>query len=85
MASLTLAFGYVVAKQLRNDYRVDFEWMNAFEASHVPTLAAVALVVADPFVALLRQRRGRSQTANSTSVDGSIDSETKNSSAVIPD
>ena len=85
VASLTLAFGYVVAKQLRNDYRVDFEWMNAFEASHVPTLAAVALVVADPFVALLRQRRGRSQTANSTSVDGSIDSETKNSSAVIPD
>ena len=85
VAALTLAFGYVVAKQLRNNYRVDFEWMNAFELSHVPTLAAVALLVADPFVAMLRQRRGRSQTANSTSVDGSIDSEMKNSSSVIPD
>ncbi|MFM7062740.1 MAG: alpha-(1-_3)-arabinofuranosyltransferase family protein [Actinomycetes bacterium] len=89
---LTLAFGFVVAKQLRNGYRVDFEWMNAFEVTHAPTMAAVALLVADPFVSLLRrrhggegQRRGRSQTANSTRVDGSTDSATKNSSAVIPD
>jgi len=92
LGTLTLAFGFVVAKQLRNDYRVDFEWMNAFEVVHAPTMAAVALLVADPFVALLRrtrgsegQRRGRSQTAKSTNVDGSIDSETKNSSSVIPD
>ncbi|MFM7068115.1 MAG: hypothetical protein ACKOYM_01525, partial [Actinomycetes bacterium] len=85
LAVLAAAMAFIVAKQFRNNYPVDFEWMNFFGVTHVPTLVGVALVVVDPLVELLRQRRGRSHTANSTSVESSISPVVKNSDAVIPD
>ncbi|MFV0317971.1 MAG: alpha-(1-_3)-arabinofuranosyltransferase family protein [Microthrixaceae bacterium] len=49
------AAGFVIAKQARGDYLVDFNWMNLFEVTHVWTLAAVALLVLDVVVAHVRR------------------------------
>ena len=54
VAAFGLAALYVVTKQWRNDYLVDFNWMNQFEVTHAWTLAAVALLVVDPVVERLR-------------------------------
>jgi arabinofuranan 3-O-arabinosyltransferase len=48
------AAGFVVAKQLRGNYLVDFNWMNLFEVTHAWTLAAVALLVLDPVIGRIR-------------------------------
>jgi hypothetical protein len=48
------AAGFVVAKQWRLGFVVDFNWMNQFELTHAWTLTAVALLVADPVVSRLR-------------------------------
>ncbi len=56
------AFGaaamYIVAKQTRAGYLVDFDWMNKFELTHAWALGATALLAIDPLVELLRRRRG---------------------------
>jgi arabinofuranan 3-O-arabinosyltransferase len=51
------AAGFVVAKQWRLGFVVDFNWMNQFEITHAWTLTAVALLVADPVVTRLRNPR----------------------------
>ncbi len=51
------AAGFVVAKQFRNGYVLDFNWMNQFELTHAWTLLAVTALVADPVVAAIRRRR----------------------------
>ncbi len=51
------AAAFVVLKQLRGDYLVDFNWMNLFEVTHAWTLAAVALLVVDVVVDRLRRNR----------------------------
>ena len=47
----------IVAKQARNDFVVDFDWMNKFEVTHAWALFAAALLAIDPLVELLRRRR----------------------------
>lgn len=54
------AAAYIVAKQTRAGYLVDFDWMNKFELTHAWALGATALLAIDPLVELLRRRRGRS-------------------------
>jgi hypothetical protein len=51
------AAGFVIAKQWRFGFVVDFNWMNQFELTHAWTLTAVALLVADPLVSHLRDAR----------------------------
>jgi len=51
------AAGFVVAKQVRNGYVLDFNWMNQFELTHAWTLIVVVALVADPVVSALRGRR----------------------------
>ncbi len=57
------AFGaaalFIVAKQFRGGYVVDFDWMNKFEITHAWGLLAAALLAVDPLVELLRRRRER--------------------------
>lgn len=48
------AAGFVIAKQIRGAYVVDFNWMNLFEVTHAWTLAAIALLVVDPVVGRFR-------------------------------
>ena len=50
------AAAFVVLKQWRNSYIVDFNWMNQFEATHAWSLAAVALLLVDTVVTALRAR-----------------------------
>ena len=52
------AAGFVIAKQWRGGYLLDFNWMNLYEVTHAWTLAAVALLVMDPVVGHLRRARG---------------------------
>ena len=54
------AAGFVIAKQFRNGYVLDFNWMNQFELTHAWTLLVVCALVADPAVSALRRRRGQS-------------------------
>jgi hypothetical protein len=53
------AAGFVILKQTRNDYLVDFNWMNQFETTHAWTLLAVLLLVLDPVVVVVRGRFSR--------------------------
>ncbi len=53
-ASFVAAAGFVVAKEFRGGYMVDFNWMNLFEVTHAWSLTAVALLVLDPLVGRLR-------------------------------
>ena len=57
VGSLGLAVAFIVAKQLRADYVVDFEWMNNFEITHAWALFAAGLLAVDPLVEVLRRRR----------------------------
>jgi arabinofuranan 3-O-arabinosyltransferase len=52
------AAGYVVAKQWRSGYVLDFNWPTLFEATHAWTLTAVALLAVDPLVTALRRPPG---------------------------
>jgi arabinofuranan 3-O-arabinosyltransferase len=52
---LAAAFGYVVLKQARNDYPLDFDWMEWFQITHQWTLAAMVLVFASVVVDSLRR------------------------------
>ncbi len=77
IAAFASAAGFVVLKQWRNDYLVDFNWMNQFETTHGWTLAAVALLLADPMVSRLRDRARRASggdpetdSADGLSADG---------------
>ncbi len=58
IASFAAASAFVVLKQFRNDYVIDFNWMNQFEITHAWTLLAFALLLADPLVSHLRARVG---------------------------
>jgi hypothetical protein len=49
--------GYILAKQLRNDYVVDFNWVGRFEAAHGWALLAVFSLVLCVVVDGLRGRR----------------------------
>ncbi|MDQ2678611.1 MAG: hypothetical protein M3Y51_07695, partial [Actinomycetota bacterium] len=41
------SFGFIIAKQLRYRYEIDFDWMNSFELTHSWTMFAIlALLVA---------------------------------------
>lgn len=53
------AAGFVILKQARNGYLVDFNWMNQFETTHAWTLLAVLLLALDPVVVVLRGRFSR--------------------------
>ncbi|MFZ4517596.1 MAG: alpha-(1-_3)-arabinofuranosyltransferase domain-containing protein, partial [Microthrixaceae bacterium] len=53
---LGLSFAFIVAKQARNGFAVDFDWMNKFELTHAPVLFATALLALDPLVEVLRRR-----------------------------
>ncbi len=63
------AAGYVVAKQWRNGYLVDFNWMNQFEVTHAWTLAAVALLTVDPLVSWLRRNAAAAGATEADSAD----------------
>lgn len=52
---LGAAFGYVVLKQARNDYPLDFDWMEWFQITHQWTLTAVVLMSASVVVDSLRR------------------------------
>ena len=58
---IAAASAFVVLKQARNDYFLDFDWMNHFELVHAWGLAAIALLAVDPLVESLRRRRGRNR------------------------
>ncbi len=60
---LALSFAFIVAKQARNGFVVDFDWMNKFEVTHAPVLLATALLALDPLVEVLRRRAGRTTAA----------------------
>lgn len=53
-ALFAAAAGFVIAKQFRGGYLVDFNWINLFEVTHAWTIAAVALLVLDPVVGRIR-------------------------------
>ena len=53
---LAASAGYIVLKQFRNDYVIDFDWMNHFEVVHAWGLAAAALLAVDPIVEFMRRR-----------------------------
>jgi ribose/xylose/arabinose/galactoside ABC-type transport system permease subunit len=60
LAAATLALGVVVwitAEQLRSDFPSSFGWPEQFVAAHVPTLTALALLVAHVMAVALRTRR----------------------------
>lgn len=59
VGAFTLAAAYIVAREARGHYLVDFEWMNTFEVTHAWALFATALLAVDPLVELLRRRRKR--------------------------
>ncbi len=48
------ASGYVVLKQWRNSYQLDFDWMRWFEVTHQWTFVAVLALVAAVVVDTLR-------------------------------
>jgi len=52
-----LAAAFIVVKQTRGHFVVDFEWMNGFEITHAWALFATGLLAVDPLVELLRRRR----------------------------
>jgi arabinofuranan 3-O-arabinosyltransferase len=51
------AAGFILAKQLRNDYVVDFNWVGRFETAHGWALLAVFTLVLSVVVDGLRRRR----------------------------
>ncbi|MHB1138505.1 MAG: hypothetical protein ACYC2O_06065, partial [Microthrixaceae bacterium] len=51
------SFGFIVAKQARNDYEVTFKWVERFEVTHAPTIAATLLLVVIVVLDDLRARR----------------------------
>ena len=57
VGALGLAALYIVAKQARNQFVVDFDWMNRFEVTHAWALLATALLAVDPLVEVLRRHR----------------------------
>ena len=57
VGALAAAALFIVAKQARNDYLVDFDWMNKFEVTHAWALLATALLAIDPLVEVLRRHR----------------------------
>ncbi len=71
LAGWAAAAGFVIAKQLRNSYVVDFNWMNQFEVTHAWTLLAVLLLVLDPVVAWLRRRLSPSDVGTRRTAPGS--------------
>ena len=71
-----LAAAYIVARQARSDFVVDFEWMNNFEITHAWALFATALLAVDPLVELLRRstgdRKGAGGAPPAASADDSV-------------
>jgi hypothetical protein len=59
VGALGAAALFIVAKQARNDFLVDFDWMNKFELTHAWALLATALLAVDPLVEVLRRQRRR--------------------------
>jgi hypothetical protein len=59
LGALAAAALFIVAKEARNHFVVDFDWMNKFEVTHAWGLIATALLAVDPLVEVLRRRRGR--------------------------
>ena len=53
---LAASAGYIILKQYRNGYVIDFDWMNHFEIVHAWGLAAAALLAVDPIVEFMRRR-----------------------------
>lgn len=67
------AAGFVILKQARNGYLVDFNWMNQFETTHAWTLLVVLLLVLDPVVVLVRGRVSRGDDDTPRTAPGSSD------------
>ena len=59
LGALGAAATFIVAKQARNDFIVDFDWMTKFELTHAWALLATALLAVDALVETLRNRRAR--------------------------
>ena len=58
IGALGAAAAFVVLKQWRNGYRVDFIWPQWFETTHAWPLAGILLLGLDPVVERLRRRAG---------------------------
>jgi hypothetical protein len=56
VGSLAAAALFIVAKQARGNFVVDFDWMNKFELTHAWALLATALLALDALVEFLRRR-----------------------------
>ena len=71
IGALGAAAAFVVLKQWRNGYRVDFIWPQWFETTHAWTLAGILLLGLDPVVERLRRRAGgEGGSADGTLGDG---------------
>jgi arabinofuranan 3-O-arabinosyltransferase len=57
IGALVASVGFMLLKQYRNSYEVDFIWPQWFETTHAWTLVAVLLLGLDPVVERLRTRR----------------------------
>lgn len=57
------AAGFIVVKQLRNDYQLDFSWVEWFETSHAWGLAATLLLALSVVVDGVRSAGARSEAA----------------------
>ncbi|MFZ4670248.1 MAG: hypothetical protein ACOYML_13170, partial [Microthrixaceae bacterium] len=63
------AAGFVILKELRNQYVIDFNWMNQFEITHAWTLVAVICLALDPIVSALRKSPGDADPAPDPAAD----------------
>lgn len=69
LGALGAAAAFIVLKQWRNGYQVDFHWPKWFETTHAWTLVGVLLLGVDVLVELLRVRAGRTRRAGPPSGD----------------
>jgi arabinofuranan 3-O-arabinosyltransferase len=68
------AAGFVILKELRNHYVIDFNWMNQFEVTHAWTLAAVICLALDTVVSAVRNPQAHdSPVDDSPVVDSPVD------------
>lgn len=54
LAVLAACFGYIVVKQARNNYEVAFGWVEYFEASHLPAMAGIFMLMTSVIVDRMR-------------------------------
>jgi arabinofuranan 3-O-arabinosyltransferase len=68
------AAGFVILKELRNHYVIDFNWMNQFEVTHAWTLAAVICLALDTVVSAVRNPQAHDSPVDDSPVaDSPVD------------